>query len=170
MKYKDAVSLFMLLMSFNQYACALQTYIYDQVYSLDESTQIMRALIKTGDLSHILLPEQASYINFYIDNYSPAYLAFEAEVSSYQNPVLVLCCNRQELMILEPVCHTLMARYPGLKVISVNDETLPSIVAMLKVQVLPAFIFIDQHNELGRVEGTVDLESDFENLLRSLGI
>lgn len=161
----------LLCLSFgNQFAENVPLYNYDQVYSLDESTQIMRSLIKNDNLSKIMLPDQASYLDFYINNYSPSYLAFEAEVSAHRNPVLVICCNNQELIILEPVCRTLMARYPGLKIISVNDETLPSIVAMLKVTVLPAFIFIDQRTELGRVEGTVNVEDDFEALLSRLGI
>lgn len=168
---KNVVSISALALSFcSQYAQNDQIYTYDQIYSLEESTQIMRALIKTNDLGKLVIPERESYIDFFINNYSPAYLAFEAEVFAHQNPVLVLCCNNQELTVLEPVCKRLMDRYPGLKIIVVNDETLPSIVAMLKVQVLPAFIFIDQRTELGRVEGTLDLEADFEELLSRLGV
>lgn len=168
---KNAVSIVALVLNFcSQYAQNDQIYTYDQIYSLDESTQIIRALIKSNELGKIVIPERESYIDFFINNYSPAYLAFEAEVFAHQNPVLVLCCNNQELRVLEPVCKVIMERYPGLKIISVNDETLPSIIAMLKVQVLPAFIFIDQRTELGRVEGTVNLESDFEELLSRLGV
>lgn len=168
---KNALSIIVLFFGFgSHYAQNAQVYTYDQIYSLDESTQIMRSLIKTGDLSQIMRNELTPYLDFYINNYSPAYLAFEAEVCANSNPVLVLCCNRQELMVLEPVCKRLMSRYPGLKIIAVNDETLPSIVAMLEIQVLPAFLFIDQCLELGRVEGTIDLEADFEALLSRLGI
>lgn len=150
-----------------QYA---QETIGNGIYHLDQSTHIMNMLIKSDGLSQILLPDELQYADFYIDNYSPAQLAYSAEVLACANPVLIICGNDQELHAMEAGCNRIAHQYPGLKIVTVNDETLPSIIAMLDVSTLPALLLIDQAKELGRVEGLNNLEADFEALLCGLGV
>lgn len=122
------------------------------VYDLEQSTNIIIKLIKTGELSTVLAEHNKEAPDLMINNFSPSEMAFEAEVLSNQNPVLVLfydSVSTSALAILEK-CAELYK--DTIKCVAVNAEQLFRVTQHSDVDSIPTFILINEREEIGRIE------------------
>lgn len=123
---------------------------------LDVSTQIIMQLVEQHELSKVLEESDPAALKRLIKNFSPAEMAFEAEVLNWQQPVIMFFVQKQaadykELhLILENFAHE---HEKTIKFVEVDADELFKITEKFEISHLPALVLMDQRQELARVEG-----------------
>ncbi|MGC2310819.1 MAG: thioredoxin family protein [Candidatus Babeliaceae bacterium] len=140
------------------------------VYDLNESTDIIIVLIKTDKLPQVLADHDAEGLSLLLKNFSPAEMAFEAEVLNYEQPVLVFFfdthVNQADKNVFQAVAEAYKEK---IKCVAVDAEKLFRIAQQSEVDVLPTYLFINQRKEINRLENSANFEQLTAFLQENLG-
>jgi thioredoxin 1 len=122
------------------------------VYNFADSVKIIRNLLHSNALPKILDEHDPEKLDFLINNWSPAQMAFESEVLSCTLPVLV-CFYQKELNVI-PFLEELANNYDGkLKIITIAEDKFPFITQLAVIESFPSFLLIKNRNEIVRWVG-----------------
>ena len=120
----------------------------DQVIYFSNSVKIIRELLKSDSLSAILEDVDSEKLDFLINNFSPAEIAFESEVLSCIIPVVLYAYQKY---IDQKLLAIIKERYQTYKIVLIDADAFPAIVESLQVNEYPMFIFFDQRVEAFRL-------------------
>ncbi len=142
------------------------------VYNLNDSTNIIRLLIKEDCIIDILELEDADpeQLNILLNNFSPAQMAFESEVLSCTLPVIVhfYKAGSDAYASMHKIIKELACTYENqIKFVEVNTETLYTIAQQAEVDQLPTLMFIKNRHEIERLEGIVD-KKEIEDRIKAI--
>lgn len=128
------------------------------VYDLNESTSIIMSLLKNGNISEILAEEAQNSpdtIDILIKNFSPAEMAFEAEVLNFKDPVVILFYDETNSNHerIDASFKELAFRYQNkAKFVKIEVTKLFKLVEQALVNSVPTLLVINKRVEVGRVE------------------
>ena len=127
-----------------------------ELYDLNESTDIILSLLKKDELTTILAEsnQDKEQIDILIKNFSPSEMAFEAEVLSHENPVVVLFFDPidNNTEIIKKLTELAKRYQDSLKFIKINREKLFKITEKSEVDIFPTIMIIHNRNEVSRIE------------------
>lgn len=120
----------------------------DHITYFSNSVKIINELLNSDSLSDILEDADPEKLDFLINNFSPAEIAFESEVLSCTMPVLLYvykeCSDAQLLAIIEE-------HYQTYKIVLIDADVFPMIAESLQISEYPVFICFDQGVEVFRL-------------------
>ena len=124
------------------------------LYNINESASIIMQLIKKDQLHSLLLNERKEETLSFIKNFSPAEMAFEAEVLSNQNPVLILYYSMNDPGLQE--IHTILTKIGddkihSLKIVKIDVQELFKLADQAMIDSTPTLILIHQRKEVDRI-------------------
>jgi len=120
------------------------------IINFSESVCIIRSLLCTNSLSTILEDIDPKKLDFLINNFSPAEIAFESEVLSCTLPVVIYCYRS---LIDEQIITAIRSAYVDHKIVTINADDFPYVADSFAIKKYPALIFMKQREEVERVEG-----------------
>jgi hypothetical protein len=126
------------------------------LYDLDESTRIIMQLIATQKLPQVLVDQDPDAIDVLLKNFSPVEMAFEAEVLNYEGPVLLYFYEKEEPSIIKGLEKIATFYKDKLKVVIINNEKLFRIAQNSEVDIFPTFMVIENRQEKGRIEDSLN--------------
>ena len=130
---------------------------------LDASTQIILALLHKNELTTILEDASPEQIDLMVKNFSPAEMAFEAEVLDKEIPVGVFFYqDAAQCKEIKAICDVLAPVYDTvIKFVAVPTNKLFKLTEKAEIDTFPAFLIIHQRNEVGvaRREGNLSVSS-----------
>ena len=142
-----------------------------EVYDINASTNIILALLKEDKLATVLAEDEQDKdkIDTLIKNFSPSEMAFEAEVLSYKNPVVILYYNLADNNAdLLKILTELAKKYKDtLKFVKVDKEKLFKITERSEVDIFPTLMVMHERQEMGRLEKPTlsSLETDLQKII-----
>jgi len=119
----------------------------EYVINFTDSVKIIRELLKTDSLSKILGEKESEKLNFLINNFSPAEIAFESEVLHCIDPVVLYIYQNH---IDEQLINGLRKKYTSYKIVTIDAELFPPIVQSLQADEYPVVIIMNQRLEIDR--------------------
>jgi len=114
-----------------------------------ESTQIIRELIMTDKLCTII-DATKEQVDLFINNFSPAQLALEAEVLSCQTPVIACYCTAIDHTTIELI-QQLAEEYTTIKFVIIDADALFSLVQDSDIQEVPVLCFVQNREIIDRI-------------------
>lgn len=129
---------------------------------LTESTALIRALISTKSLGKVLEPHTAEQMEILINNFSPAELAFEAEVFTTTIPLVIVYYyenNADEQKCIQQLEELALTYDDTVKFVVVDIDALFSLAQDAEIEKSPTLILTRNREILERrAEGvTIDL-------------
>jgi hypothetical protein len=146
------------------------------VYDLNESTSIIISFLKNGNLSEILAEEARNApetIDILIKNFSPAEMAFEAEVLNFKGPAIILFYDEKspQAQIIDSSFKELAFKYHNkAKFVKVEVSKLFKLAEQAVVTDAPTLLLIHNRAEVDRVEKAEPslFDADFLSLLEKI--
>lgn len=133
---------------------------------LTESTTIIRELISTKSLGKVLEPHTVEQMELLINNFSPAQLAFEAEVFTTTTPLVIVYCYEDTLheQAFMQQLEALALEYEDkVKFVVVDIDALFSLAQDADIEKAPTLILARNRDILERRDGNITID-----LIRSL--
>ena len=127
------------------------------IYDLNDSTDIILALLKSDELSKILEDTDPEKLDMLIKNVSPALMAFESEVLACTLPVLVCYYVGEQKEQCKQWLLQLHEQHPNIKYVSVDVDKLFSVSQQSEVELTPTLLLIKDGQEKARFTPPVDL-------------
>lgn len=143
----------------------------EEVYDLNESSNIIISLLKKDELPLVLAESEQDKesIDTLIKNFSPSEMAFEAEVLNHKKPVIILyydpADNNQNIInALTELAQTYKDTW---KFVKIDKEKLFKITQNSEVDVFPTVMIIHNRKELGRLEkpSSASLENELKKIV-----
>jgi thioredoxin-like negative regulator of GroEL len=129
------------------------------MYNLDDSATIILALIQGDSLTTLLENADPAQVELLLKNFSPAELAWAAEVSNASVPVVVFF-HQKEPFITDPLISSLeslsITFKDRLKFIVVDSNSLFKLTEQTGITQLPTLLLIHKQDLLDQIEGTID--------------
>lgn len=130
---------------------------------LNESTEIILELLKKNDIKSILSPEIAEShvdntkdtIDTLLKNFSPAQMAFEAEVLNFNDPVIILYYDSSSSdykTIMNGFLETALANQHNAKFVYIEVKKLFSLADYAEINEVPTVLLMYHRSEQGRIE------------------
>ena len=140
------------------------------IYNLDESTQIVLALIQGDSLSMLLEHSDQDNIEAVLKNLSPAEIAFEAEVLNCQDPVFVLFATEscpdyaalKEMLEDEATLFQEKAKF-----VEIDVDKLFKLAQVMSVTEIPLLMFIRERVEQDHVLGFIEDQAKLHEWIES---
>ena len=138
------------------------------VVDLNQFTTFVIELIKTNDIAKILgegAQNSQEMITALIKNFSPAEIAFEAEVLNYEKPVTLLFYdkNNEQAQTMNLVFNALATQNSNKsKFVTINVTELFKLADQAAINVVPTLMVIYNKIEIGRVENPLPAMLDTE--------
>ena len=135
---------------------------------LDESTQIIVELLRRNELSTILEDASEKELSLFVNNFSPAEMAFEAEVLNAPLPVAVFyAAHEAQARQIVAEYEELAQRYEyRIKFVVILADKLFNLTEKAEIDTFPAVLIIHNRQEIGRLEGDLEVNS-VSNLLNA---
>jgi hypothetical protein len=128
------------------------------VIDLNKSTNIIVHLLKEGDIAKVLAPEAHNAqetIDILIKNFSPAEMAFDAEVLNFKDPVIVLFYDETDSNALNydsSFKEVAYKYYNKAKFVTVEVTKLFKLAEQAGITVAPTLMLINNRAEVARIE------------------
>ena len=130
------------------------------IYDLNDSTDIILALLKSGELSNVLKDDvDSDELDTFIKNVSPAWMAFQTEVLYCTLPVLVCYCTHLQMEQCKQWLLQLHEQYPHIKYVVVNEDKLLSVALQSGVKSTPTLLLVKDEETQARFTPPVDLDA-----------
>ncbi len=124
----------------------------DPLFDFADSVTIIRTLLQSNSLSKILENSDPADLDFLINNFSPAQIAFESEVLNCTLPVLIYFYQKD--VTERTLLRELAVEYADrLKIVLVEEEKFPTICKEAQIDEYPTVLLVDKRVEIGRIEG-----------------
>jgi len=128
-----------------------------RVVNFDDSVTLIRAYIQENVLEKLFADHVwQEELDLLLKNYSPAALAFEAEVLQVEQPVLVVFLDSQmdQQSSIQDMLNEKAVEYASkLKIVIVQACKYPSLTKQALIDELPAALIIKDRAEVNRLEG-----------------
>ncbi len=127
------------------------------VVDLNESAQIIVELLKKNNISSILTPEalqSEDTIDTLLKNFSPAQMAFEAEVLNFIDPVILLYYDASQPEhngIMNEFLATALNHQQRAKFVLIEVNKLFSLADQAHITTAPTILLIHNRSEIGRI-------------------
>lgn len=120
----------------------------EQCINFTDSVIIIRSLLRSNALVKILEGHDPEKLDFLINNFSPAEIAFESEVLSCTDPVVIYVYQQ---CIDQSLFAKLKAKYRAHKIVTIDADKFPVIVESLMIDIYPTIIEMNQRVEIDRL-------------------
>ncbi len=124
-------------------ACAQETET-NTVIDFADSVKIVRELLQSNSLTQILENPEPEQLDFLINNFSPAEIAFESEVLNCSMPVALFCfcsfCDKSFLI------KKIDGKYPNHKIVFLDVIQFPFIADSLGINAWPALFIVHKRD------------------------
>ena len=130
-------------------ACAQQISNDEPAINFSDSVKIVRELLKSDSLIKILDDAKPEQLDFLINNFSPAQIAFESEVLNCTDRVILYCYH---LFSDQNILMRLPQKYPGHKIVIIDANQFPFLVNDMEVTTYPTLVIFNQRAEVERFE------------------
>lgn len=120
------------------------------VIDFADSVKIVRELLQSNSLNQILENPEPEQLDFLINNFSPAEIAFESEVLNCIDQVILYCHQSQ---YDQRIVTSLQQKYSHQKIIIIDAEKFPFLVQDMAIDKSPTVIIMKQREEIERFEG-----------------
>lgn len=130
-------------------ACA-QKIENNNVIDFADSVKIVRELLQSNSLAHILENPEPDQLDFLINNFSPAEIAFESEVLNCTETVILYCHqNRYDQNIVD----TLQQKCPHQKIVIIDADLFPFLVLDMEIDKSPTVTIVQGRAKIARFVG-----------------
>jgi thioredoxin-like negative regulator of GroEL len=139
---------------------------FQPLVRLAESTTIIRELISSKQLGKVLEPHTAEQMELLINNFSPAELAFEAEVFTTTTPLIAVYYyedNAHEQAFIHELEALALEYDDKVKFVVVDIDALFSLAQDADIEKAPTLILARNRDILERRDGNITID-----LIRSL--
>lgn len=130
-------------------ACAQDQTDNNNVIDFADSVIIIRELLRSNSLAKILENPEPGQLDFLINNFSPAEIAFESEVLNCTDSVIVFCYQK---LPDQNLIAGLQKKYPEQKIVLINGDQFPFLMYDLEVESYPTILMVKQREEIERFE------------------
>lgn len=137
------------------------------VINFDDSVTIIRELLKSDSLTQILDDHDPEKLDFLINNFSPAEIAFESEVSECTLPV-VIYFYEQKNDVLEWVEYLALKYQNAIKVLLINGNNFPQITNNVEITEYPTVLVIKDKREIARLSKQAINSQNIENIIEQI--
>lgn len=129
------------------------------IFDLNDSTDIILALLKSDELSKILEDVDPEKLDTLIKNVSPALMAFESEVLVCTLPVLVCYYAVDQREQCKNWLLQLHEWHQNIKYVLVNVDKLFSVAQQSEVESTPTMLLIREREEIFRFTTPIELSA-----------
>ncbi len=121
----------------------------DSLCNFADSVKIIRSLIETKTVYKIFEEPKQEEIDFLLNNFSPAEIAFESEVLRCTIPVLIYFYEKEVKQ--RDLLQELAQKYNDrIKILLLDVDQFPCISEVLELTTFPVVILMNQREEAGR--------------------
>lgn len=126
-----------------------------KLYDLYESSGIILELIKSGKMVDILVDvsDEDQSLAMLLRNFSPAQMAFEAEVLNHKNPVIILFYqeSNDDSKVMEKMLEEMAGEYDNqAKFVKIEADLLFALANQACIDTCPSIIVIHNREEIAR--------------------
>ncbi len=119
------------------------------VIDFADSVKIVRELLRSNSLTKILENPNQEQLDYLINNFSPAKIAFESEVFNCTDSVIVYCYQMQPHQNL---ISALQQKYTDQKIVIINGDQFPFLMVDLEIEKYPTILIVKQREEIERLQ------------------
>lgn len=134
---------------------------FKALIDLEESTKIIRALLSQNKLSKVLEKHDPEQLDLMLNNFSPAQMAFEAEVLTTTIPLVAVYYFKnspEEQEFLKQLDQLALENNDKIKFVIIEMDKLFSLAQSAEIEAIPAIIFSKNREILEKITADITID------------
>ena len=139
-----------------------ETIPFKALINLEDSIKLLRTLITQNKLGQALEKHDPEQLDLLLNNYSPAHMAFEAEVLSTTIPLVLVYYfknSAQEQRFLQQLDQLVLDYPDSLKCVIIDIDRLFSLAQDAEIETVPTIVFSKDREMLEKITDNITIDS-----------
>ena len=137
------------------------------IVNLDEATSLILAFIQNNSLTMMIEKPEGEALELLLKNFSPAEIAFEAEVLNAQQPTIAFFATKDipNYDAIKALLEECASRFnKRCNFVEIDIKKLFKIAQIARIKEVPTLLFLHNRMELDRISNTIEEEELIEKI------